>query len=55
LSGPPDLVVEVLSESAAPVEGEIKPQPYVLHRVPDSWRRPFRASGNAEKRSKVAS
>ena len=35
LSGPPDLAVEVLSESTAQVDREIKPKQYALYGVPE--------------------
>ena len=38
LSGPPDLVVEVLSESSSRLDHEIKPKQYALHGVPEFWR-----------------
>ncbi len=38
LSGPPDLVVEVISESTAQVDREIKPKQYALYGVPEFWR-----------------
>ena len=38
LSGPPDLVVEVLSESSSRLDREIKPKQYALHGVPEFWR-----------------
>jgi Uma2 family endonuclease len=38
LSGPPDLVVEVLSESTAKLDREIKPKQYALYGVPEFWR-----------------
>ncbi len=37
LSGPPDLVVEVLSESTAQVDREIKSKQYALYGVPEFW------------------
>ncbi len=37
LSGPPDLVVEEMSESTAEVDREIKPKQYALHRVSEFW------------------
>ncbi len=37
LSGPPDLVVEVLSESTARLDREIKLKQYALHGVPECW------------------
>ena len=38
LTGPPDLVVEVLSESTATLDREIKPKQYALYGVPEFWR-----------------
>lgn len=38
LSGPPDLVVEVLSESSQRLDREIKPKQYALYGVPEFWR-----------------
>ncbi len=38
LTGPPDLVVEVLSESTAQLDREIKPKQYALYGVPEFWR-----------------
>jgi Uma2 family endonuclease len=38
ISGPPDLVVEVLSESTAKVDREIKPKQYALDGVSEFWR-----------------
>lgn len=38
LSGPPDLVVEVLSESATRLDREIKPKQYALYSVLEFWR-----------------
>jgi Uma2 family endonuclease len=38
LTGPPDLVVEVLSESTAKLDREIKPQQYALYGVSEFWR-----------------
>lgn len=38
LSGPPDLVVEVLSESTERLDREIKPKQYALYGVPEFWR-----------------
>jgi len=38
LSGPPDLVVEVLSESTARLDREIKPKQYARYGVPEFWR-----------------
>ncbi len=38
LSGPPDLVVEVLSESSSRLDREIKPKQYALYGVPEFWR-----------------
>ncbi len=38
LSGPPDLVVEVLSESSTHLDREIKPKQYALYGVPEFWR-----------------
>ncbi len=38
LSGPPDLVVEVLSESTNKLDREIKPKQYALYGVPEFWR-----------------
>lgn len=38
LSGPPDLVVEVLSESSRRMDREIKPKQYALYGVPEFWR-----------------
>jgi Uma2 family endonuclease len=38
LSGAPDLVVEVLSESSSQLDREIKPKQYALHGVPEFWR-----------------
>jgi Uma2 family endonuclease len=38
LSGPPDLVVEVLSESTARLDREVKPKQYALYRVIEFWR-----------------
>ncbi len=37
LSGPPDLVVEVLSESTEHLDREIKPKQYALYGVPELW------------------
>jgi Uma2 family endonuclease len=37
LSGPPDLVVEVLSESTAKLDREVKPKQYALYGVPELW------------------
>ena len=37
LTGPPDLVVEVLSESTARLDREIKPKQYALYGVPEYW------------------
>jgi Uma2 family endonuclease len=37
LSGPPDLVAEVLSESTAEVDREIKSKQYALYGVPEFW------------------
>ncbi len=37
LSGPPDLAVEVLSESTAEVDREIKPKHYARHGVAEFW------------------
>jgi Uma2 family endonuclease len=38
LTGPPDLVVEVVSESTATLDREIKPKQYALYGVPEFWR-----------------
>jgi Uma2 family endonuclease len=38
LSGAPDLVVEVLSESTARLDREIKPKQYAFYAVPEFWR-----------------
>ncbi len=38
LTGPPDLVVEVTSESSARLDREIKPKQYAFYRVPEFWR-----------------
>ncbi len=38
LAGPPDLVVEVLSESSSPLDREIKPKEYARYGVPEFWR-----------------
>ena len=38
ISGPPDLVVEVLSESTTKLDFEIKPKQYALYGVPEFWR-----------------
>jgi Uma2 family endonuclease len=38
LAGPPDLVVEVLSESTARLDREIKPKQYARYGVPEFWR-----------------
>lgn len=38
LSGPPDLVVEVLSPSSQRFDREVKPKQYALHGVPEFWR-----------------
>ena len=38
LSGPPDLVVEVLSPSSQRLDREVKPKQYALHGVPEFWR-----------------
>jgi len=38
LSGPPDLAVEVLSESTGKLDREIKPKQYALYGVPEFWR-----------------
>ncbi len=38
LSGPPDLVVEVLSESTAQLDREIKPKQYALYGLSEFWR-----------------
>jgi Uma2 family endonuclease len=38
LAGPPDLVVEVLSESTAKLDLEIKPKQYALYGVSEFWR-----------------
>jgi Uma2 family endonuclease len=38
LTGPPDLVVEVLSESTAKLDREIKPHQYALYGVTEFWR-----------------
>ncbi len=38
LAGPPDLVVEVLSDSSRRLDREIKPKQYALHGVPEFWR-----------------
>ncbi len=38
LTGPPDLVVEVLSESTAKLDREIKPKQYALYGVSEFWR-----------------
>jgi Uma2 family endonuclease len=38
LPGPPDLVVEVLSESSQRLDREIKPKQYALYGVPEFWR-----------------
>lgn len=38
LSGPPDLVVEVLSVSSERLDREIKPKQYALYGVPEFWR-----------------
>ena len=38
ISGPPDLVVEVLSESTAKLDREIKPKQYALYGVSEFWR-----------------
>jgi Uma2 family endonuclease len=38
LAGPPDLVVEVLSESTAKLDREIKPKQYALYGVSEFWR-----------------
>ncbi len=38
LSGAPDLVVEVLSESTARLDREIKPKQYALYGVSEYWR-----------------
>jgi Uma2 family endonuclease len=38
LTGPPDLVVEVLSESTAKLDWEIKPKQYALYGVSEFWR-----------------
>lgn len=37
ISGPPDLVVEVLSESTGKLDREIKPKQYALYGVPEFW------------------
>jgi Uma2 family endonuclease len=37
LSGPPDLVVEVLSESTAHVDREVKSKQYARYGVPELW------------------
>ena len=37
LSGPPDLVVEVLSESSGRMDRDIKFRQYALHGVPEYW------------------
>jgi Uma2 family endonuclease len=37
LSGPPDLVVEVLSESTAQVDREVKSKQYARYGVPELW------------------
>lgn len=37
ITGPPDLVVEVLSESTAHVDRHIKPKQYALYGVPELW------------------
>ena len=37
LSGPPDLVVEVLSESTKRLDREIKPKQYAKYGVPEFW------------------
>ncbi len=37
LTGPPDLVVEVLSESTARLDREVKPKQYALYGVPEFW------------------
>lgn len=38
LSGAPDLVVEILSESSSKLDLEIKPKQYALFSVPEFWR-----------------
>ncbi len=38
ISGAPDLVVEVMSESTAKLDREIKPKQYALYGVPEFWR-----------------
>ncbi len=38
LSGPPDLVVEVLSKSSARLDRDIKPKQYARYGVPEFWR-----------------
>ena len=38
ISGPPDLVVEVLSESTARLDRDVKPKQYALYGVPEFWR-----------------
>jgi len=38
LAGPPDLVVEVLSESTEKLDHEIKPKQYALYGVSEFWR-----------------
>jgi Uma2 family endonuclease len=38
LTGPPDLVVEVVSESTATLDREIKPKQYALYGVTEFWR-----------------
>ena len=38
LSGPPDLVVEVVSESSFKLDREIKPKQYAFYGVPEFWR-----------------
>jgi Uma2 family endonuclease len=38
LTGPPDLVVEVVSESTASLDREIKPKQYALYGVSEFWR-----------------
>ncbi len=37
LTGPPDLVVEVLSESTARLDRDVKPKQYALYGVPEFW------------------
>lgn len=38
LAGPPDLVVEVLSQASQRLDREIKPKQYALYGVPEFWR-----------------